>query len=127
MKGNLEQFAPVKSNVYDIEVKRYLSLAEIQTIVNGTITFTTWAEREQNIDMMLLLLATNIGEEVIQEKGHDYFLNTGIIKYVKEQVENFDKIAEAIKWTESTERSLAQILKVLNAEFKKISKNGNKK
>lgn len=127
MKGNLEQFAPVKSNVYDIEVKRYLSLAEIQTIVNGTITFTTWAEREQNIDMMLLLLATNIGEEVIQEKGHDYFLNTGIIKYVKEQVENFDKIAEAIKWTESTERSLAQILKVLNAEFKKIGKNGNKK
>lgn len=127
MKGNLEQFAPVKSNVYDIEVKRYLSLAEIQTIVNGTITFTTWAEREQNIDMMLLLLATNIGEEAIQEKGHDYFLNTGIIKYVKEQVENFDKIAEAIKWTESTERSLAQILKVLNAEFKKIGKNGNKK
>ena len=127
MKGNLEQFAPVKSNVYDIEVKRYLSLAEIQTIVNGTIIFTTWAEREQNIDMMLLLLATNIGEEVIQEKGHDYFLNTGIIKYVKEQVENFDKIAEAIKWTESTERSLAQILKVLNAEFKKIGKNGNKK
>lgn len=127
MKENLEQFAPVKSNVYDIEVKRYLSLAEIQTIVNGTITFTTWAEREQNIDMMLLLLATNIGEETIQEKGHDYFLNTGIIKYVKEQVENFDKIAEAIKWTESTERSLAQILKILNAEFKKVSKNGNKK
>ena len=127
MKENLEQFAPVKSNVYDIEVKRYLSLAEIQTIVNGTITFTTWAEREQKIDMMLLLLATNIGEEAIQEKGHDYFLNTGIIKYVKEQVENFDKIAEAIKWTESTERSLAQILKVLNAEFKKIGKNGNKK
>lgn len=127
MKGNLEQFAPVKSNVYDIEVKRYLSLAEIQTIVNGTITFATWAEREQNIDMMLLLLATNIGEEAIQEKGHDYFLNTGIIKYVKEQVENFDKIAEAIKWTESTERSLAQILKVLNTEFKKIGKNGNKK
>lgn len=127
MKGNLEQFAPVKSNVYDIEVKRYLSLAEIQTIVNGTIAFTTWAEREQNIDMMLLLLATNIGEEAIQEKGHDYFLNTGIIKYVKEQVENFDKIAEAIKWTESTERSLAQILKVLNTEFKKIGKNGNKK
>lgn len=41
---------------YDVTVNRYLTYAQIQQIAEATMKFHTWAERQQNIDMLILFM-----------------------------------------------------------------------
>lgn len=112
-----------KENIYleefDIYVKPYLSYAEIQQITNATLKFDSWAERQTNIDMLVLYYATDIEDKVIEEKGHDFFLKSGIIDSVCEKIENIVYIYEAIDYTESIQRGLTQIIKYLDEQLPK--------
>lgn len=107
----------------EIEVETYLTYAQIQNIVNAVCKFDTWAEREQNIDILLLHYATNLTDEEIEKYGHVILLQSGIIDEVKNNVKNFGKIYEAIAYTESISRSLASISKQLPDIVEKVKKN----
>jgi len=107
----------------EIKVKSYLTYAQIQSIVNAVCKFDTWAEREQNIDILLLHYATDLTDEEIEKYGHIILLQSGVIDEVKESVKNFDKIYEAIAYTESISRSLASISKQLPDIVEKVKKN----
>lgn len=107
---------------YDVIVNTYLTYAQIQQIVDGVKTMDSWAERQINIDMGILYHSTDIGKEKIEELGHDALLQSGLIDEVKAHVKNVGQIYEAIKYTESTQRALAQILKQLPELFKKLEK-----
>ena len=107
----------------EIEVETYLTYAQIQNIVNAVCKFDTWAEREQNIDILLLHYATDLTDEEIEKYGHIILLQSGVIDKVKESVKNFDKIYEAIAYTESIGRSLASISKQLPDIVEKVKKN----
>lgn len=107
----------------EIKVKSYLTYAQIQSIVNAVCKFDTWAEREQNIDILLLHYATDLTDEEIEKYGHITLLQSGIIDEVKNNVKNFDKIYEAIAYTESISRSLASISKQLPDIVEKVKKN----
>lgn len=98
---------------FGIKVNPYLTYGQIQQIVNAVIKFDTWAERQQNIDMLVLYHATDIGKEEIESYTHDEWLQSGIIDAVKNNIKNYSKIKEAIEYTESTKRALAQIIKRL--------------
>ena len=97
----------------EIEVKPYLTYAEIQSICDAVCKFDSWAERQQNVDILLMHFATSITDEEIQEIGHEALIQSGIIDEVKQIVKNFDRIEEAVEYTQSTQRALAQILKEL--------------
>lgn len=97
----------------EITVKPYLTYAQIQQIVNAVIKFDVWAERQQNIDLLLLYHATNLTKEQIEEYGHEELLCSGIIDEVKASVKNYSRIQEAIDYTQSTARALNQIIKEL--------------
>lgn len=98
---------------YDVYVNPYLTYAQIQVIVNGVKGLDGWAEREQNIDMCVLAFATDIPTEKLEELGHDALLQSGLIDAVKWEIKNLHGVYEAIEYTESTKRALAQIIKAL--------------
>lgn len=98
---------------YDVYVNPYLTYAQIQAIVNGVKSLDTWAEREQNIDMCVLAFATDIPTEKLEELGHDALLQSGLINAVCGEIKNLFSVYEAIEYTESTKRALAQIIKAL--------------
>ena len=112
---------------FGIKVNPYLTYDQIQQIVNAVIKFDTWAERQQNIDMLVLYHVTDIGKDGIESHTHDEWLQSGIIDAVKNNIKNYNKIKEAIKYTESTERALAQIIKrlpELTAPLEKVMNRG---
>ena len=98
---------------YDVHVNPYLTYAQIQAIVNGVKSLDSWAEREQNIDMCVLAFATDIPTEKLEELGHDALLQSGLINAVMWEIKNLHCVYEAIEYTESTKRALAQIIKAL--------------
>lgn len=106
-----------KENVYledyDVSVNRYLTYAQIEGIADAVGKFTTWAERMQNLDMLLLVFATDLTAEQVEGIGHEVLDGSGLIDAVKESIVNYHKVNEAISYNEGTQRALAQILKQL--------------
>lgn len=125
----IKNLEPVYLEEYDIHVNRYLTYAQIQQIVNAVIKFDTWAERQQNIDMLILYHATDIDAKKLEEIGIDTMVASGVLDMVKNCVENLWDIEDAIRYTESTQRALAQIINKLPEYSKQIEdviKNGGK-
>lgn len=99
---------------YGVTVNRYLTYAQIQQIVEATMKFHTWAERQQNIDMLVLVHATNMTVEEIEKYTHDELTQCGLIDSVKSNIENVWDVYNALEYHESTQRALAQILGEIN-------------
>ena len=97
----------------NFNVESYLTYSQIQQIVESVKILGTWAERETNIDMLLLYHATDLGQDEIQKRSHDEWLKLGVIDSVKSCVKNYHRVHEAIEYTESTGRAVAQILQIL--------------
>ena len=104
---------------YDITVNKYLTYAQIQQIANAVVAASandaddTWANRETNIDMLVLYHATDIGKEKLEEIGHDVLLTSGLIKAVRCHIENIYNINEAIDYIENNQRAINKMLKSL--------------
>ena len=116
----------VKVNIGDVEVKPYLTYAEIQAICDAVMKFDTWAERQENIDILLLHFVTNIDDKDLEEIGHDTLLQSGLIDEVKKNVKNYNRIQEAIDYSESTPRALSKILKELPDLLKPLKDVANR-
>ena len=114
---------------FNIEVKPYLTYAQIQNICDAVCKFDSWAEREQNVDILMLHYVTNMTDEEIEERGHEALLMEGTIDFVKSQIKNFDRIYEAVNYTQSIQRQLSQIVAELPTALepvKKAMKRGKK-
>ena len=104
---------------YDITVNKYLTYAQIQQIANAVVAASvndsddTWANRETNIDMLMLYHATDIGKEKLEEIGHDALLTSGLIDSVQFRIENYHEIYEAIDYIENNQRAINKMLKSL--------------
>lgn len=113
---------------YGVNVKRYLTYAEIQSIVDTTKTLDNWSERQANIDMCVLMYATDMTVEDIERLGHNALLQSGLIDEVKNALYNYVDIMDALEYTESTKRALAQIIRKLPEYTKQLedvmAKNG---
>ncbi len=103
---------------YDIHVKKYLTYAEIQAIVNSVKQFDSWAERNVNIDVLLIHYATDIADKEIEAVGHDKLLQSGLIDVVKDNIVNLQDVYTAISFEENPVRLLVRISKEM-PEFKK--------
>lgn len=110
------------NNEFDININQYLSYAQIQNIINTTLKLDSWAERQTNIDMLILAYATDMGVETIQETGHELLLKSGLIDTVMKSVLNVEQVYNGIKSTESVARGLSYIVKELPKYKKQIDK-----
>lgn len=116
---------PIYIDEFDIKVSSYLTYSQIQQIANAVIKFDTWAERKQNIDLLVLYHATDIGRDKIEELGHDVLLQSGVIDAVNSKIMNTYDIYKAIEYTESTSRALSQIIKMMSEKMKETKKVRN--
>ena len=82
----------------DIKIENYLTYAQVQAIANSAKNAENWAEKQQDIDMLLMHYATNITDEELSEKGHDYWLKTGFIDKVKSSIVNYKDVDTAIAY-----------------------------
>ena len=104
---------------YDITVNKYLTYAQIQQIANAVVAASmddeqdTWANRQTNIDMLMLYHATDITKEELEKAGHDDLLTSGLIQAVREQIKNYYEIFEAINYIEDNQRAIGKMLKSL--------------
>ena len=104
---------------YDITVNKYLTYAQIQQIANAVVASSaddledTWANRQTNIDMLMLYHATDIAKEELEKVGHDDLLTSGLIQAVREQIKNYYEIFEAINYIEDNQRAIGKLLKSL--------------
>ena len=104
---------------YDITVNKYLTYAQIQQIANAVVAASTndaddtWANRETNIDMLMLYHATDIGKEKLEEIGHDVLLTSGLIEAVRCRIENLYNVDDAIDYIENNQRAINKMLKSL--------------
>ena len=104
---------------YDITVNKYLTYAQIQQIANAVVAASvndsddTWANRETNIDMLMLYHATDICKEKLEEIGHDVLLTSGLIEAVRCRIENLYNVDDAIDYIENNQRAINKLLKSL--------------
>lgn len=110
---------------FDIYVKPYLTYAQIQNIINSTVHMNSWAERQQNIDMLVLYYTTDIDKSQLQELDHTVLLQSGLIDAVRNNVKNYNIIEAAIEYTTSIQRSLTTMVKELSKKLETLEK-GNK-
>ena len=97
---------------FDINVNYYLTYAEIQAIADSVVKLESWAERQTNIDMLVLKYATDIPMEVLQAKGHDILLTSGLIEEVMYSVKNIDQLYEAISYATSMNKFIGGVIKL---------------
>lgn len=127
----MKEIEKIKLDEFDnIEVNPYLTYAEIQAITNSVYTMKSWAEREQNIDMLLLIYATSLTMEEVNNYNHDHWLKTGLIDEVKQNVRNFYRIYEAIDYEESIKKTLVKLVNEMpefNKKVNEVMKNASSK
>lgn len=114
----IKEFTDEYVEDYGIHIKSYLTYSEIQAIANAATKFDTWAERNENIDILLIHFATDMEDKDIEALGHDKLLKSGLIDIVKATVMNFYEIDAAISFAESPMRLLTKIAKEM-PEFSK--------
>lgn len=114
----------VHNEKYDIDIKQYLTYAQIQQIVNAVEAASkeddSWSARQTNIDMLVLYHATDIGKEKLEEIGHEALVASGLVEVVNMTIYNYYLIEQAIDYTESMSRAgykfLTQLPKLVNNE-----------
>ncbi len=98
---------------YDIHVKPYLSYDEIQVMLNGVDKLTSWAERQTNIDVLMLHFCTDITDKQIEEIGHEVLLASGVIDAVAREIVNMNEVYAGLAYNDSISREMKLIMKDL--------------
>lgn len=117
----IKNLEPIYLEQYDVHVNPHLSYAQIQAIVNSLSEVgDTWAERQQDIDMLVLTMATDMKPEELEEIGHETLLRSGLIDMVCKYIYNLGDVYDAIKYHESTERAVKEFGKALKSKLDSI-------
>lgn len=120
----LKELSSIYLKDFDIEVYPYLSLSQIQKIINEVLLVDNFEERESIIDYLILCYSTNIDKKIIDDLGSDIFIKSGLMDRVKENIINLDKLIEGIEYHESAGKALRMIAKNIPSDFNNILKNG---
>lgn len=119
----LKELEPIYLQNFDVKVNRYLTLSQIQKIINEAIIVEDYEQRESIIDYLLLCYCTDIGQEKIEDLGPDIIIQSGLMDEVKKNVKNLDKLIEGIQYHESTGKALRMIAKNIPEDFNEIFLN----
>lgn len=107
----LKELKDIYLEEFDIHVKRYLTISQIQKIIDEALMVGNFEERESIIDYLTLCYCTDIGQKEIDELGPDILIQSGLMDKVKESIINWNKLNEGLVYHESTGRALRMIAK----------------
>lgn len=109
---------------FDIYVKRYLTYAEIQSIVDALEKLEKWSDRQTVVDLLILTYATNMDKEQLKNTPHDVLLSSGLIEQVTGCIDNLYQVTDAISFNNSFVNIMANLVKnmpKLTEEIKKVA------
>ena len=130
-----KKMATVYLEQFDIHVNQYLPYAQIQNIVNSTLHLmntvdkskdgtekkhNTWAERQQSIDMLVLLYATDLTKKQLSAP-HVMFLQNGVIEAVRDNIKNYNQINEAFEYTDGMKATVLNVIGGLTTLLKHLN------
>lgn len=118
----LEAIEEKKLEKFDVKVNPYLTLAQIQNIINNVSKFNTYAERQETINYMLLCYATDIGQDGVDKLDPELVVTSGLIDAVKDRIINLYDIEDAITYHESVGKALSEVAKSIPQLSEMISK-----
>lgn len=119
----LKELDPIYSQQFDIKINQYLSLSQIQKIINEVLQIKNFEERESIIDYLILCYATDIGQSKIDELGPDILLQSGLIDEVKSNIKNLPQLLEGIAYHESAGKALREIAQKLPEDLNEMMKD----
>lgn len=119
----LKELEPIYLQNFDVKVNQYLTLSQIQKIINEAIIVEDYEQRESIIDYLLLCYCTDIGQETVENLGPDIIIQSGLMDEIKKNVKNLDKLIEGIQYHESTGKALRMIAKNIPEDFNEIFLN----
>ena len=105
----LERVKSVYLKEYEVNVTPYLEMAQIAAIIDGVCSVgnTDYLSRKMNEDMLILLHATDIGQEGLEALKYEDCVTSGLIHMVRSRIKNIGLIKEGIDYNESFMRSFA--------------------
>lgn len=115
---------------YDIYVTPYLSYEQIEKIIYNMHTQQNYTDRLKIRDLMVLAYCTDIGNEKIDEIGHEVLYSSGLVDKVLSLVENEYLVTAGLRWGESIEHAISEISKKMPDfldKYKKVIEFANSK
>lgn len=102
---------------YDVNVTPYLTYAQIEQMIIAVGEMFNWAERQVNIDMLLLAHTTDISKQDLEQIGHKKLFESGLIGAVRKTVLNYAEFEKALEYHTSLQKNLSSVLKKLTPDF----------
>lgn len=102
---------------YDVNVTPYLTYAQIEQMIIAVGEMFNWAERQVNIDMLLLAHTTDISKQDLEQIGHKKLFESGLIDAVRKTVLNYAEFEKALEYHTSLQKNLSSVLKKLTPDF----------
>lgn len=121
---DLKELEPIYLQKFDVKVNQYLSLSQIQKIIDEVLLVENFEERESIIDYLILCYCTDIGKDTIDRLGPDIFIQSGLMDEVKANIKNLARLFDGIQYHESTGKALRMIAKNIPENFGANFKNG---
>lgn len=119
-----------RRNVYleefDIEVKPYLNMDEINTIVEAVKDMTDYVERMALINMFVVKNATNMSDDDFAKLDVNLVVTSGFLYKVLGVVENLDMVYDCIAMYDGADYKIGVFLDKMLEEIQNMEKNAPK-
>lgn len=114
----------VEGNVYlerfEVNVRPYLSMAEIELIAQAMMKGKNYAEEIALRDALLIQLCTDISEE--DAKDYEYIVKSGLMENIIMSINNVYYIQEFVDHARSVSVAMVKFLETLTKNLDKYSK-----
>lgn len=115
----------IHSLEFDIDIVQYLTMAQIQVIINKMLEHENVIDRQIIKDMLTVQMCTNI--EIVDDLDYNLVCQSGLLEEVKKIVVNYNDIDYFISKTETIEhifsKFLGDIYKLSEKAVDKLPKN----
>lgn len=125
----LEKVQDVILKDYNVGVHPYLTLPQIDLIVNGVCSLEShdYSDRKMCEDMLILFHGTNLTKEELEEITYEDFVVSGLIESVRKEIKNIHLVKEALEYMESITRNLSILTPKIMPLLEKIGALNGKK
>lgn len=110
----------VYNETFDIEIKDWLTLDDIQAIVNGAQTIDDYIQRDYWINCAVLGICVPNGE--LDGMDYDLLMANGLIHEVIATVRNYDMIYHYLEQYQSTREEVKQLFQEIINFLKNVEK-----
>lgn len=110
----------IKAKIQDVElnIKPYLTQAEIEVIVQQALPVENYLIRKQVINLLLIAMCTDY--KINEDEDYDLLAISGLVNVVRDSVTNLSEVDAYINDYESTVKVLDRALQKANATLEVV-------